>query len=89
LKGSPIPIGNWGPVRRVGQCFGKVGHAKRDRAAILSENCHRYIETIAGMAKGGFILCTLNYLLHKDELAYILRIQDHLFYSSIENTYLW
>jgi acyl-CoA synthetase (AMP-forming)/AMP-acid ligase II len=45
---------------------------KGDRAAILSENCHRYIETMAGMAKGGFILCTLNYLLHKDELAYIL-----------------
>ncbi len=58
--------------RALANALVKLGVRKGDRAAILSENCHRYIETIAGMAQGGFILCTLNYLLHKDELAYIL-----------------
>jgi len=51
----------------------QLGLRKGDRAAILSENCHRYIETIGAMAKGGFILCTLNYMLKEDELVYILK----------------
>ena len=57
----------------LGNAFLKLGLRKGDRAAILSENCHRYIETIGAMAKGGFILCTLNYMLKKDELVYILK----------------
>jgi len=70
----------------------ELGLRKGETATILSENCHEYIEVIAGAAKGGFILCTLNYMLTVDELAYIINdagatvvFFDNQFASKIES----
>ena len=60
---------------RVGKlCHGlsALGLRKKDRVAILHENCHVFLETYFAAASLGLILVPLNYRLSSKELAVIL-----------------
>ncbi|MEE9612330.1 MAG: long-chain fatty acid--CoA ligase [Desulfatiglandales bacterium] len=50
-----------------------LGIKKGDRVAIFSQNHGRYLEFLFGAAKGGFALCTINFMLKEAELVYILQ----------------
>jgi acyl-CoA synthetase (AMP-forming)/AMP-acid ligase II len=50
-----------------------LGVKKGDRVAIFSPNHGRYIEFLFGAAKGGFALCTINFMLKEGELRFILQ----------------
>jgi acyl-CoA synthetase (AMP-forming)/AMP-acid ligase II len=53
-----------------------LGVSKGDRVAIFSHNHGRYLEFLFGAAKGGFALCTINFMLKEAELTYILQHSD-------------
>ena len=50
----------------------KLGLSKGDRLAVLSMNCHQYVELFFTSAKSGIILVPLNYRLTRRELQYII-----------------
>jgi acyl-CoA synthetase (AMP-forming)/AMP-acid ligase II len=59
--------------------FSHKGIAKGDRVAILSRNCHRFVEVLFALSKLGAVLVPLNWRLKADELLYIARDSDSKF----------
>jgi len=59
-------------VWRLCHGFGALGLCRKDRVAILHENCHIFLETYFAAAHLGLILVPLNYRLSGQELAAIL-----------------
>jgi len=63
-------------ANRMARVFSHMGIAKGDRVAILSRNCHRFIEVLFALSKLGAVLVPLNWRLKADELSYIARDSD-------------
>ena len=59
-------------VNRLVRALGRLGVKKGDRVAILSNNCHQYLEGYCAGGKSGIITVPLNYRLVGRELVYIL-----------------
>jgi acyl-CoA synthetase (AMP-forming)/AMP-acid ligase II len=59
-------------VNRWANMMRKLGVAKGDRVAILSQNCHRVLEAFFGTPLLGSILMPLNFRLVPDDFEYIL-----------------
>jgi acyl-CoA synthetase (AMP-forming)/AMP-acid ligase II len=49
-----------------------IGVAKNDKIAMISKNCHHYLETYFTAAKLGVVLVPINYRLAPDDFIYIL-----------------
>ncbi|MDJ0852509.1 MAG: AMP-binding protein [Myxococcota bacterium] len=62
----------WTRCRRLAGALGEMGLESGDRVAILSGNCHRYIEVYAGAPAGGFVVVPLNTRHAEPELRYAL-----------------
>ena len=59
-------------VNRWANAMRKLGVAKGDRVALLSQNCHRVLEAFFGTPLLGSILMPLNFRLLSDDFEYIL-----------------
>jgi len=59
-------------VNRLVRALSRLGIKKGDRVAILSNNCHQYLEGYCAGGKSGIITVPLNYRLVGRELVYIL-----------------
>jgi acyl-CoA synthetase (AMP-forming)/AMP-acid ligase II len=49
-----------------------IGVAKNNKIAMISKNCHRFLETYFAVAKLGAVLVPINYRLSPDDFIYIL-----------------
>jgi len=49
-----------------------MGMKKGDRVAILSHNCHRYVELFMALIKGGWVVVPLDHRLTVRELSYLI-----------------
>ncbi|MHB8573962.1 MAG: long-chain-fatty-acid--CoA ligase [Dehalococcoidia bacterium] len=58
-------------VNRLANALGALNIAKGDRVAILSPNCHRFLEAFYGVAAVGGVLVPLNYRLLPSDFTYI------------------
>ncbi len=63
----------WRRCRRLAGALAGMGVEVGDRVAILSANCHRYIEVYAGAPAGGFVVVPLNTRHAEPELLYAIR----------------
>jgi len=54
----------------------KSGIKKRDKVALLSNNCIEFMELYVAAAKGGFIVVALNFRLHPDDISFIINNSD-------------
>jgi len=59
-------------VNRLANSMIDFGLKKGDRVAIISENCHQYLEFLFASAKAGLISVTLNYRLSVEQMCAIL-----------------
>ena len=59
-------------VNSLANALSDMGVQKGNRVAVLSDNCHQYIELYCAAPKGGMILVPLNCTLSKQELTYII-----------------
>ncbi|UCD56024.1 MAG: AMP-binding protein, partial [Candidatus Hydrogenedentota bacterium] len=59
-------------VYRLVSALQGLGIHKGDRIAILSQNCHQYLELFWAVALGGFMIVPVNYRLVPREIGYIL-----------------
>ena len=59
-------------VARVAGALAALGHAKRERIAILALNSDRYVESLYGIAWGGFVFVPINTRLAPPEIVYWL-----------------
>src|SRR5262249_39557547 len=50
----------------------KIGLGRGDRVAILSLNCHRFLELYFGVPQIGAAVVPLNFRVHPDELKYVI-----------------
>lgn len=60
-------------ANRLASALQKRGVAHGDRVAILSKNCHEYVEVLFGLAKIGAVSVPLNYRLTEREIELICR----------------
>lgn len=58
-------------VNRIASALQRRGVGHGDRVAILSRNCHQYVELLYGLAKIGAVSVPINYRLTEREVAYI------------------
>jgi acyl-CoA synthetase (AMP-forming)/AMP-acid ligase II len=63
-----------GRINRLANGLVSMGFKKGDHIAVLSENCHQYMEIYYALAKAGMVTVPLNYRLSERELTYII---DH------------
>src|SRR5579872_156022 len=59
-------------LHRLGGALHALGLTHRDRVAILSANCHRYLETYLAVPAAGLVLVPLNTRHAEPELRYAL-----------------
>lgn len=59
-------------VNRLANALAKMSVAKGDRVAILSPNCHRFLEAFYGVSAVGAVLVPLNYRLVPSDFTYIV-----------------
>ncbi len=59
-------------VNSIANALLDLGVGKGDRVAILSRNCHQYLELYFAAPKGGMVLVPLNWMLSGPELRYII-----------------
>ncbi len=59
-------------VDRLSNGLKGIGIGKNDKIAMISENCHRFLETYFAAAKLGAVLVPINYRLALDDFVYIL-----------------
>jgi len=59
-------------VNRLANAMLSFGYSKGERVAIISENCHQYLEFLFAAAKSGLISVTLNYRLSPDQIIPII-----------------
>lgn len=60
-------------VNREAGFLNSIGVEKNDKIAMISENCHRFLETYFAAAKLGAVLVPINYRLSPDDFIYILK----------------
>ena len=65
-------------ANRLARIFRRKGVSKGNRVAILSRNCHRFVEVLFALSKLGAILVPLNWRLSPGELSYIVRDSDSM-----------
>ena len=63
-------------ANRLARVLAAKGVARGKRVAILSGNCHRYLEILFATSKLGAVLVTLNWRLKPAELSYIVEESD-------------
>jgi acyl-CoA synthetase (AMP-forming)/AMP-acid ligase II len=61
-------------VNRIANCLLGLGMSKEDRIAIISDNCHQYVETLFACAKSGLIAVCLNYRSASQQLSRMMNI---------------
>jgi acyl-CoA synthetase (AMP-forming)/AMP-acid ligase II len=59
-------------VDQLSNSLKRIGVKKNDKIAMISENCHRFLETYFATAKLGAVLVPINYRLSPDDFIYIL-----------------
>jgi acyl-CoA synthetase (AMP-forming)/AMP-acid ligase II len=59
-------------VDRLSTSLKGIGVEKNDKVAMISENCHRFLEAYFASAKLGAVLVPINYRLAPDDFIYIL-----------------
>ena len=59
-------------INRLANTISGLGIEKGDRIAVLSHNCHQYVEFYFGAAKAGTPIVPLNYRSNDTEISYIL-----------------
>ena len=59
-------------INRLSHALLSLGVQKGDRVAILSPNCHRFLEAYYGVAQIGAIIVPINYRLVADDFDYII-----------------
>src|SRR4030042_6131144 len=65
-------------ANRLARIFRRKGVSKGNRVAILSRNCHRFVEGLFALSKLGAILVPLNWRLSPGELSSIVRDSDSM-----------
>ncbi|MCX6000056.1 MAG: AMP-binding protein, partial [Chloroflexi bacterium] len=65
-------------ANRLARVLRRQGVSKGKRVAILSRNCHRYLEILFAVSKLGAVLVTLNWRLKPGEVAYIVQDSDSI-----------
>ncbi len=63
-------------ANRLARVLAEKGIKRGARVAILSRNCHRYLEMLFAVSKLGAVLVTLNWRLKAGELSYIVEDAD-------------
>jgi len=63
-------------INRLAHALLDLGVSKGDKVAILSHNCHQFLEAYFALAKIGGIAVPLNFRLATDELKYIINHSD-------------
>jgi acyl-CoA synthetase (AMP-forming)/AMP-acid ligase II len=63
-------------VNRVANLFLNLGMSRKDRIAIIAENCHQYVEVLFACAKIGVIAVCLNYRLSPEQLSRTMNISQ-------------
>ena len=59
-------------VNRLSNALARLGLTRTDRAAILSFNCHRFLELYYGVAQLGAVVVPINFRLQAPEVKYIV-----------------
>jgi acyl-CoA synthetase (AMP-forming)/AMP-acid ligase II len=60
-------------ANRFASCLQRRGLSQGDRVAILSRNCHQYVEALFGLAKIGAVSVPINYRLTAPEVEFIVK----------------
>jgi acyl-CoA synthetase (AMP-forming)/AMP-acid ligase II len=60
-------------VIKLSNALQKMGCEKNDKVAIISKNCHRFLESYYAVAKIGAVLVPINYRLAPEDFVYILQ----------------
>ncbi len=63
-------------INRLAHALMDIGIETGEHVAILSFNCHQYLEAYYALAKMGAVAVPLNFRLHADELKYIVNNSD-------------